>query len=63
MKLTTIRNRLKRKISISGGFGLLQMVSEADTERCVSEDVGPQEGGFLDPTSIGEGNRAFLVRV
>ena len=36
-----IRNGPKRTISASGGLGRLQMVSELDTERCTSEDVGP----------------------
>ena len=41
-----ICNGLKRTISVSGvlGLGLLQMVSELDTELCASEDVGPQGG-------------------
>ena len=36
-----IRNGLKRTISASGGLGLLQMVLELGTKRCVSEDVEP----------------------
>ena len=28
----------------SGGFGLLQMVSESGTGRCADEDVGPPRG-------------------
>ena len=28
-------------IPTNGGFGLLQMVSESDTERFAGEDVGP----------------------
>ena len=35
-----IRNGPKRTISASDGLGLLQMVSEPDIERCVSEEVG-----------------------
>ena len=35
-----ICNGLKRTIFASGGLELLQMVSEADTERCVNDDVG-----------------------
>ena len=39
-----IRNKPKRIISASGGFGLLQMVFESDIGRCASEDVGrPRE--------------------
>ena len=41
MRLTTIHNRPKRTISASGGFRMLQMVSEPDTGRCSSEDARP----------------------
>ena len=41
MRLTAIRNELKQTISVNGGLGLLQMVSEPDTGRYASEDVGP----------------------
>ena len=34
----------KRKISVSGGPELLQMVSEPDTGRCVNEEVEPRKG-------------------
>ena len=34
----------KRTIFASGGLGLLQMVSEPDTERCASKDIGPPRG-------------------
>ena len=44
MRLTTIRNGPKRTISTSGGFKLLQMVLEPDTERCDSEDVELSRG-------------------
>ena len=37
VRLIVIRNRSKRTISISGGLGLLQMISESD----ISEDIGP----------------------
>ena len=33
------RESPKRTISTSGGFELLQMVSELDTRRCASEDA------------------------
>ena len=48
MRLTAIRNGPKRTISVSGGLGLLEMVSEPDTEQCASEEVrlGPKEGGL-----------------
>ena len=36
-----ISNGPKWTMFASGGLGLLQMVLESDTERCVSEDVGP----------------------
>ena len=39
------------------------MVSEPVIGRRASEDVGSQGGGLWDPTSVGEGNKAFLVRV
>ena len=55
--------RTKRTILTSSGLGLLPMVSELDTERCASEDAGPQGGGLRDPMSVGEGNETFLVRV
>ena len=32
----------KRTISVNGGLGLLQMVSEPNTEQCASEDAGPR---------------------
>ena len=35
------RKSPKRTISVSGGLGMLQMVSEPVIGRCVSEDVGP----------------------
>ena len=41
MRLTVIHNGLKRTISVTGGFGLLQMVSKLGIEQCVSEDAGP----------------------
>ena len=43
MRLTTIRNGLKRIISISGGFELLQMVLEPDMGQCASKNAGFQE--------------------
>ena len=45
----------KRTIFASGGLGVLQMVSEPGSERCVSLLVGPKMGGFGGgPTSIRE---------
>ena len=39
-----IRNKVKRTISTSSELGLLQRVSEPDTERCANEDVGLPKG-------------------
>ena len=39
--LKTLRESSKRIIFASDGLGLLQMVSELDTERYVSKDAGP----------------------
>ena len=36
-----ICNEPKRIISANGGFELLQMVLDSDTERCASKDVDP----------------------
>ena len=41
MRLIMIRNEVKRTISISNGFELLQIVLEPDTGRCASKDAGP----------------------
>ena len=57
------KNLERRTISVSGGLGLLQMVSEPETERCASENAGPQGGGLCDLTSIGKGNETLLIRV
>ena len=81
------RKNSKRTISDSGGLGLLQMVSEPDMKRCVSEDVRPRRGwivrshvdwrrervpmrtldpkggGLWDPTSSGEENETFFIKV
>ena len=44
------RVSIKRTISASGGFGLLQMVSEPDTGQCASEDAGsPREVDYEIP--------------
>ena len=47
VRLTTIRNVPKWTISVSGGFELLQMVLELDTEWCASEGVGPTRGWIV----------------
>ena len=41
-----IRNGPKWTIYASGGFELLQMVSEPNTEQCTNEDAGPPRGGL-----------------
>jgi len=56
------KNLERRTIFVSGGLGLLQMVSEPETEQCTSEDAGPQRGGLCDLTSIGKGNITFFIR-
>ena len=38
------------------------MVSEPIIGRCASEDAGPNESGLWDLTSVGEGNKALLIR-
>ena len=40
----SLHNGSKRIISVSGGLGLLQMISESDTRWCANENVGPQLG-------------------
>ena len=67
MRLTAICIGSKQTISTSRGLRMLQMV-ELDTGWCASEDVGLSRGwivdcGLLDPTSVGEGNETFLIRV
>ena len=50
--------------SVSGGLGLLQMVSEPNTKRCAQRGRwDPKGGGLWDPTSVGEENETFLIRV
>ena len=44
VRLTAICNGSKRTMFVSSGLGLLQMVSEPDTGRCVSEDADPPRG-------------------
>ena len=44
-----IRNGSKRTISVSSGFGLLQMVLELDTGWCACEDAG----GWIVRSHIG----------
>ena len=43
-------------------LGLLQMVSDPDTEHA-SEDASPHGGGIRDRTSVGGRNESFLTRV
>ena len=43
-------------------MGELQMVSEPDPDRCVSEDVELSKGEWvLHPTSVGKGNEILLI--
>ena len=59
-----IHNEPKRTVFASGGLGPLQMVSESLNRRCASEVTGPPRGvDCEDPTSVGERNEAFLIRV
>ena len=44
VRLTAIRNRLKRIISTSGELEPLQMILKPDTKRCASDDAGPLRG-------------------
>ena len=39
------------------------MVLEPDTRRCASDDAGISRGGLQDPTSIGERNETFLIKM
>ena len=63
MRLTAICNGPKRIISVSGGLEFLQTVSEPNIGQYASKDTGPQGSGLKDLTLVGEGNRAFLIRV
>ena len=44
VSLTAIRNKLKQTTSANGELGLLQMVSEPNTEMCANKNVGLQGG-------------------
>ena len=44
MKLMAIPNGPKRTISVRGGLGLLQIISEPDTGLCASEEAGLSRG-------------------
>ena len=39
------------------------MVSEPDMGGVPTRTLGPKRGGLGDPTSVGEGNEALLIRV
>ena len=54
MRLTTIRNRLKRTIS-RDGLGRLQ--------RACQRGRWASKGWIVDPTSAEDENKAFLIRV
>ena len=63
MRLTVICNMSRWTIFVSGGFWVFQMVLESDIGRCASENVNSKEGWLWDPTSVGEGNETFLIKV
>ena len=44
MRFKTLRENPKKKISASGGFRLLQMVSKPNTGRCASKEDEPRRG-------------------
>ena len=61
MRLTVVHNGLKRTISASGRFGLLQTVSESNTELCVNEDAVPPRGLDCEiPHQLEKGTEHFL---
>ena len=62
VRLMTIRNGPKWTISASDGLGLLEMVSEPSTERCASEDVGPQEGWIVRSHIDWRGKRSISYK-
>ena len=47
------RESPKRTISVSDGFGLLQIVLESDTGQCVGKDVDPKGSGLGGGSHIG----------
>ena len=57
MRLTTIRNGPKQTISASGGFGLLQMVSEP--ESVLVRTLTPK-GVDCEIPQVGEGTKYSL---
>ena len=46
-----------------GEFGLLQIVSDADTRQCANEDDELQGGELWDPILVEAENETFLIRV
>ena len=69
---------LKRTIFVNGGIELLQMVSEANTRRCVNENVELRKGwtlcgvpartlcpeaGWIVRSHIDYWNETFFIRV
>ena len=62
--LKTLRGSTKRTISVSGGVGLLQMVSKSDTRQYAKEDAGSRRGvdyefphGYERGTGVNEDTR------
>ena len=47
---------------VSGRFGLLQMVSEPDTQRCASKDVGPLKGWIVRSHVGWKGERSISYK-
>ena len=62
VRLTVIYNRSKGTVSACGGLGLLQMVSEPDTKRCVGEDIGPPSGWIVRSHIDWRGERNSLYK-
>ena len=61
VRLTAIRNGLKRILFASGGLGLLRVVSQADIGQCASEDTGPSRGVDCEiPRWLKRGMKHFI---
>ena len=59
MRLTAIRNELKRRISVSGELGLLQIVSELNLGNVLTRTLGPK-GVWIVRSYIGwKGERSI----
>ena len=58
-----ICNGLKQTISANRSLGLLQMVSEPDTEQCASKDARPLRGWIVRSHLGWRGERRIPIRV